>query len=124
VLRLVDFLPFGYLFGVVAVFISGRGQRLGDLVGGTLVVREDPQAFEELAGMDAVEVPAALHGVPEAVVRGATLLLDPGRVVEPRILAFRIADIAAAVRAHRPDLSAESDGQIWARVREALGKNP
>jgi uncharacterized RDD family membrane protein YckC len=39
-LRLVDFLPFGYLVGIVAVLWTRQNQRLGDLVAGTLVIRE------------------------------------------------------------------------------------
>jgi len=39
-LRTVDSLPAGYLVGVVAMLISPRMQRLGDLVAGTIVIRE------------------------------------------------------------------------------------
>lgn len=39
-LRLVDFLPFSYAVGIVAILASARNQRLGDLAAGTLVVRE------------------------------------------------------------------------------------
>jgi uncharacterized RDD family membrane protein YckC len=39
-LRMVDSLPTGYLVGVVAMLISPRVQRLGDLVAGTIVIRE------------------------------------------------------------------------------------
>ncbi len=38
--RMVDSLPTGYFIGVVAMLISPRGQRLGDLVAGTIVIRE------------------------------------------------------------------------------------
>jgi uncharacterized RDD family membrane protein YckC len=38
--RLVDFLPFGYLVGSIAILATRQNQRLGDLVAGTLVVRE------------------------------------------------------------------------------------
>jgi uncharacterized RDD family membrane protein YckC len=40
VLRIVDILPGMYLVGILAILISGRNQRLGDLAAGTLVVRE------------------------------------------------------------------------------------
>jgi uncharacterized RDD family membrane protein YckC len=36
--RLVDFLPISYGFGVIAMFVSKQSQRLGDLAAGTLVV--------------------------------------------------------------------------------------
>jgi uncharacterized RDD family membrane protein YckC len=39
-LRAVDTLPAGYIVGVVSMTLSRRVQRLGDLVAGTLVIRE------------------------------------------------------------------------------------
>jgi len=40
-LRAVDMLPGSYLIGLVALVVSVRGQRLGDMAAGTLVVRFD-----------------------------------------------------------------------------------
>jgi len=42
VLRLVDMLPAPplYAVGMLSIFVTGKNQRLGDLAGGTLVVRE------------------------------------------------------------------------------------
>src|SRR2546427_13125124 len=40
VIRIVDFLPYGYGVGVVVLFINGRGKRLGDLAAGTIVVKD------------------------------------------------------------------------------------
>lgn len=40
IIRIVDFLPFLYGIGVIAMFIDGRARRLGDLAASTLVVRE------------------------------------------------------------------------------------
>src|SRR2546430_14286422 len=40
VVRLVDFLPYGYGVGMVVLFINGKGQRLGDLAAGTIVVKD------------------------------------------------------------------------------------
>ena len=39
-IRFVDFLPFGYFVGMISVIANQRNQRLGDLVAGTIVVRE------------------------------------------------------------------------------------
>ncbi len=39
-IRIVDFLPFAYGVGVIAMFISDQSRRLGDLAAGTLVIRE------------------------------------------------------------------------------------
>lgn len=39
VLRIVDVLPVLYLVGIIAVLVTDRKQRLGDIVGDTVVVR-------------------------------------------------------------------------------------
>ena len=39
VLRLVDFLPFFYLIGIVSLILSDRSKRLGDRLADTVVVR-------------------------------------------------------------------------------------
>ncbi len=39
-IRLIDFLPFAYVAGMVAVLVTRDAQRLGDLAAGTLVVQE------------------------------------------------------------------------------------
>jgi len=46
-LRLIDWLPSFYLVGIVAIFATAKNQRLGDVVAGTLVVRE--RRAEDLA---------------------------------------------------------------------------
>lgn len=38
--RLIDFLPAGYLVGIVSIFATAQSRRLGDLAAGTIVVRE------------------------------------------------------------------------------------
>lgn len=38
--RIVDFLPALYGIGIITLFVSGRGKRLGDFAAGTLVVRD------------------------------------------------------------------------------------
>lgn len=39
--RLIDALPVGYLVGLIAILLTPRDQRLGDLLAGTVVVRAD-----------------------------------------------------------------------------------
>lgn len=41
VLRLVDWLPIGYLLGLAAIAITDRDRRLGDLAAGTVVVHDE-----------------------------------------------------------------------------------
>jgi uncharacterized RDD family membrane protein YckC len=40
-LRIVDNFPFFYIVGFVAIFLTERNQRVGDLVAGTVVVRTE-----------------------------------------------------------------------------------
>jgi len=51
VVRVVDFLPLFYGIGVICMFLSKRHQRLGDIVSGTLVVRQTashPPSLDEI----------------------------------------------------------------------------
>jgi uncharacterized RDD family membrane protein YckC len=43
VVRIVDFLPYGYGVGMVVLFANGKGKRLGDLAAGTVVVKDSDQ---------------------------------------------------------------------------------
>ena len=45
IVRIVDFLPYGYGVGVVALFINGKGKRLGDLAAGTIVVKDSDHVW-------------------------------------------------------------------------------
>ncbi len=49
VLRLVDIMPTGYLVGSILVLATPRNQRLGDLAGGTVVVRHRTAAVATMA---------------------------------------------------------------------------
>ncbi len=48
ILRFVDMLPFAYAVGGITALVSGKAQRLGDLVGGTLVVWEESDPVPNL----------------------------------------------------------------------------
>lgn len=79
VVRLVDFLPFSYLVGAVAILASPRNQRLGDLAAGTLVVRER-------GGVDA---PRRAPSIPQPAVAGAELAWDVSAVTAEELAAVR-----------------------------------
>ncbi len=65
VLRVVDALPAFYAIGVVTMFLTPQARRLGDLVGGTIVVydqvRRLPKTAEELLMREA-DANEAAHG--------------------------------------------------------------
>lgn len=48
-LRVIDFLPLFYCVGIFSILLSANYQRIGDLVGGTLVVKQ--RAPQSLAGL-------------------------------------------------------------------------
>jgi uncharacterized RDD family membrane protein YckC len=77
-LRIVDFLPFFYGIGIIALFWNGRGKRLGDLAAGTVVVRERaPVRLSQLRAA-AHPDPATASGPRQGPVESALLRqLDP-----------------------------------------------
>ena len=50
-LRVIDWLPSFYLVGIAAVLATAKNQRIGDVVAGTLVVRERRAAGDLLGGV-------------------------------------------------------------------------
>jgi uncharacterized RDD family membrane protein YckC len=122
-LRVVDFLPAFYGLGLLAVVLSSRSQRLGDLAAGTFVVRA-PRPRIDLLSLRTVassEGPVvAVHGmsgelqrlVREFVARERTLA-DPQR----RRIA---ASIAGALRARDPELGETDDVELIRAVARSL----
>lgn len=103
-LRLVDILPTSYMVGAISILVTRRGQRLGDLAAGTVVVRERH-----------AELPRTLPP------------LDPALTLPPHLAsAFSSDDVRLArdflLRA--PDLTrarrSELGGQIAATLRARL----
>jgi uncharacterized RDD family membrane protein YckC len=103
-LRLVDALPSGYMIGIVAILVTSKSQRLGDLDAGTIVVRERH-----------AELPRALPP------------LDPSLMLPPHLAsAFSSRDVLLARDFTRraphllPDRRAELSRQIAATLRARL----
>lgn len=104
-LRVVDFLPYFYAVGTVAIFCTARNQRLGDLAAGTVVVRE--RMAVRLA-----DLPVAAP--PGQAARPALAPL-PGRRLDPRLERF-----VRAYAQRRPGLSPERRLQLAREVEPAL----
>jgi uncharacterized RDD family membrane protein YckC len=66
-LRTADFLPVGYLLGLVAMAWDGRFARLGDRVAGTMVVIEDPVRVAPPIALEPPPSPAELEAFPHHV---------------------------------------------------------
>lgn len=45
IVRIVDFLPYGYGVGAIVLFANGKGKRLGDLAAGTIVVKDSDHVW-------------------------------------------------------------------------------
>ncbi|MBL9038594.1 MAG: RDD family protein [Archangium sp.] len=103
-MRLVDFLPVCYPVGLITMLVDSRQRRLGDLVAGTVLVRE--QRF------DLSKYQSAQASIPAADVELITSFLARAASLEPearlrvgRALAARFGAIGAelddaAIRAH------------------------
>ncbi len=107
VARVVDFLPAAYAVGLLAMLISPRHRRLGDLLAGTVVVREEAIDLDKYAApVDALPVAEGTPLRTETVELVTTYLerspwLDPeARArIGARLLAHVAPAMAAAERA-------------------------
>lgn len=72
--RLIDFLPFGYGIGVVTMFINSQARRLGDLAAGSLVVHD--------GGEISVQSIAARQTIPLLNSLADQVVLDPSLPLE------------------------------------------
>jgi uncharacterized RDD family membrane protein YckC len=106
--RLVDFLPLYYAVGAVTMFVNQRGQRLGDLAAGTVVVRE----------RRAVSLPELIlssQRTAAAVPAAAPKVAPGGRRLEPAL-----KRLVAAYAQRRWQLQPELRAQLAARAAPAL----
>ena len=90
-LRTADFLPVGYLLGLVSMTWDGRFVRLGDRVAGTMVVIEDPVRVAPPITLD----PSPSAAEIEAFAHHVALPLPEREAVE---LLLRRRELAAARR--------------------------
>lgn len=52
IVRVADFLPFLYIFGAIVMLVDSRSRRLGDLVAGTIVIKEQQEVSLASIGSD------------------------------------------------------------------------
>jgi uncharacterized RDD family membrane protein YckC len=103
-LRIVDCLPAFYVVGVIAIMITSRNQRLGDLAAGTYVVRERRPAatpaatYLPPAPVDASFVEWDVSGVSADDLATLRQFLDRRRSLQPAARAHLATELAARVR--------------------------
>jgi uncharacterized RDD family membrane protein YckC len=88
-LRVVDMLPLGYGFGVVAMLIDSGNRRLGDLVAGTVVVHVESSR----AHLAAPNVPIVHPPLPLPLAERAAIVAFAERA--PQLTAERQQELAA-----------------------------
>ena len=73
--RLIDFLPFGYGVGVVTMFVNEQARRLGDLAAGSLVVHDGGQ-------LSIQSIQSATRQAVITPISGPSPVLDPALPLE------------------------------------------
>jgi uncharacterized RDD family membrane protein YckC len=114
-MRVVDFLPTYYAIGTVAIFSSPRNQRLGDMVAGTVVVRE--RGAVRLSDLTATPTPAEAPGPARRLPVGTGTALDPGLRRFVRAYAQRRAGLPAA---RRSQLAGEAEPALRAVMPDVV----
>jgi len=105
-LRIVDQLPGIYAVGVLAVFLTERNQRLGDLAAGTVVVHDRP-----------VEKPIVAAGTGPATTRYGAARLTPEEIALVETYLGRRHSLDEYFRL-------QTARQLAARMRDRLGVSP
>jgi len=124
VLRVVDFLPLLYGFGLLAIVVTDRSQRLGDLAAGTFVVRAPRPRLDPIAlrtGPTLTEGRTAhVRGLPGEVQRLVREFVARERTLPDARRRTLAASIAAALRARMPDAAETDDLELVRSVARAL----
>jgi len=128
IVRIVDFLPYGYGVGLVVLFINGKGKRLGDLAAGTIVVKDsDYVALWQIPGGRPTDAPPPAEdpsppawGVPSAL---AFVPATPGelalRRLDPDLRRF-VSSYARRRPELPPALRAQLAGAVQPSLRSAV----
>lgn len=132
--RFIDYLPGFYAVGVVAIFLSRRNQRLGDLVAGTLVVRDrevDAPQWEG-SGTATRTFTAAAFAVQSPIPAPGSPQTGPGpwggpphlRVVLPAPALGKLSatdlEVLEGFFARRLDMDLATRGALASRIASAL----
>ena len=125
--RAVDFLPALYGLGLLAIVVSGRAQRLGDLAACTFVVRA-PRPRIDLLSLRTVAPAAEGPAVPVGRLPGELQRLVREFVArEDTLDAARRAEIAAriapALRSRLPEEAAADDVELIRAVARSLRRS-
>ena len=120
IIRAVDMIPFFYSVGLLAVFFSRRAQRLGDMVAGTVVVKErlqeppgpepeleEPVARAPLSPEAEARLRTSVHLLTSGDVGAAERVLERRHELQPEVRERLVRQIAEALLAKLPYVHAE-----------------
>ena len=107
-IRLIDWLPSLYLAGIVSILVSGKNQRLGDMVAGSVVVRERRDSAVSPATR-----PLAVHGSRDAEVAWDVSAITIEEIATVRSFLERRFEIAPDARR---ELAATIAGRLQPKV--------
>jgi len=116
IVRIVDFLPYGYGVGLIALFVNGRGKRLGDLAAGTIVVKDsDSVGLWQLPGGRAPIGPPGSPPPPPAAFAPASPAELMLRRLDPELRRF-----VTAYARRRPELWLDVRIQLASQLQPSL----
>jgi uncharacterized RDD family membrane protein YckC len=119
--RFVDYMPGFYAVGVVAIFVSRRHQRLGDMVAGTLVVRDREIEPSHWSGATSRTITAPVFALPADANPMAAPHL---RVVLPAPALAKLSasdlEVLEGFFARRLDMDLATRGALAERIASAL----
>ena len=116
IVRIVDFLPYGYGVGVIVLFVNGKGKRLGDLAAGTIVVKDsDHVALWQLPGARVPSGPPGAFAPPLTTVAPASPAELMLRRLDPDLRRF-----VTSYARRRPELSLDVRVQLASQVQPSL----
>jgi uncharacterized RDD family membrane protein YckC len=121
VVRIVDFLPYGYGIGLVVLFANGKGKRLGDLAAGTVVVKDSEHvALWQLAGARSIPAPPVPPPPPGATPTVASYAPATAAEFTLRRLDPDLRRFVSVYARRRPELSLELRAQLATSVQSSL----
>lgn len=132
VVRIVDFLPYGYGVGMVVLFANGKGKRLGDLAAGTIVVKDSdfvgvwqlrggrPQAIPPGFPPPPSQPPAGFYQTPAGAPPPSAYAPASAAELTLRRLDPELRRFVTSYARRRPDLSLELRFQLASTVQPSL----
>jgi uncharacterized RDD family membrane protein YckC len=116
-IRIVDYLPSMYIVGIIAILISKENKRLGDLLAGTIVVRQELTNVAD-AGYSSRTFTAALISTPASAA-----VVDPGIEFDPMAIARLSTEdlmMIEAFTARIPELDSDTTDRIAKQMLVSL----